>query len=72
MSPENHDEFCRQLAHDLRTPLATIQFSVQGMLRQLRKGPYLAPEVLQDKLVVVERSVQELAKLITEMPYRPR
>lgn len=56
------DEFLATLAHELRNPLAPIRFAVH-----LFKSPAVAPAEFQRTVAVVERQVEQMARLLDDL-----
>jgi PAS domain S-box-containing protein len=63
---QQREEFLSAAAHDLRTPLASIQGLVQVLGRQLARAA-LRPEQVAESLQVLESSTKKAAALIDEL-----
>jgi signal transduction histidine kinase len=59
------DEFLTMAGHELRTPLTTLRLQVQGILRSRSDGG--APERIEDRLLLVERSTRRLHALVDRL-----
>jgi signal transduction histidine kinase len=60
------DVFLRSLAHDLKTPLASLAWHTQLMRRRAREGRLPAP-ALEDGLLAIEATTSEAAAAIDEL-----
>jgi c-di-GMP phosphodiesterase len=60
------DEFLSIASHELRTPVTSLQFAVQAILRLMQKGTLAEqpPETVRDVLETAERQSRKLARLI--------
>jgi PAS domain S-box-containing protein len=70
------DEFLSTAAHELRTPLASLQLTVQGLLRSFDKSAKVAAKVagaivpsqqVVGKLHMIEQMVRRQAKMIEDL-----
>ena len=62
------DDFLSIAAHELKTPLTSLQLHIQGLMSQLRQGlERLPPERLGAKLESANLQTQRLGKLVNEL-----
>ncbi|MFY0571259.1 protein kinase domain-containing protein [Archangium lansingense] len=62
------DDFLSIAAHELKTPLTSLQLHIQGLMSQVRQGlERLPPERLGAKLESANLQTQRLGKLVNEL-----
>jgi len=62
------DDFLSIAAHELKTPLTSLQLHLQGLMSQVRQGvEKLPPERLSTKLDSANLQTQRLGKLVNEL-----
>jgi len=62
------DDFLSIAAHELKTPLTSLQLHLQGLLSQARQSPgRLSPERLSAKLESANHQTQRLGRLVNEL-----
>ncbi|HYO54502.1 ATP-binding protein [Archangium sp.] len=62
------DDFLSIAAHELKTPLTSLQLHIQGLMSQVRQGlEHLPPERLGAKLESANLQTQRLGKLVNEL-----
>jgi signal transduction histidine kinase/tetratricopeptide (TPR) repeat protein len=62
------DDFLSIAAHELKTPLTSLQLHIQGLMSQLRPGArQLPPERLSAKLESANLQTQRLGRLVNEL-----
>lgn len=59
--------FVADASHELRTPLTAMRGNVDVLLRQLRSGRAIPPEVLEESLDDVHREGDRMGRLITDL-----
>jgi PAS domain S-box-containing protein len=61
------DEFLLVAAHELKTPLTSLQLQVSGLLRNLESGTVVDPSRVEARLETADRQVKRLVKLVNEL-----
>ncbi|GCE22274.1 ATP-binding protein [Dictyobacter kobayashii] len=61
------DELLTTTSHELRTPVTTIRGLTQVLLRGLEQGHVPSPEVLAQRLQLIQRETDRLARLSTDL-----
>jgi signal transduction histidine kinase/serine/threonine protein kinase/tetratricopeptide (TPR) repeat protein len=62
------DDFLSIAAHELKTPLTSLQLHLQGLMSQVRQSPgRVTPERLSTKLESANHQTQRLGKLVNEL-----
>jgi PAS domain S-box-containing protein len=63
------DEFLSVASHELKTPISALHLQIETLLRALRKEPEtpLPPDKAKEKLALIERQIDRLARLIGEL-----
>ncbi|MGC4108528.1 MAG: ATP-binding protein [Thermomicrobiales bacterium] len=59
--------FVADASHELRTPLTAMRGNVDVLLRQVRAGRQIAPDLLEDSLEDVHREGDRMGRLITDL-----
>lgn len=63
-SLQSREEFVASVAHDLRTPLTSVQGFVQLLLRRVAQGGATDPVHLQDVLVNIDQAARKMSAMI--------
>ncbi len=61
------DEFLSIAAHELRTPIASLQLATDFLLRQSAQGTLIAPDLLQQALTPMASQAKRLNVLVNEL-----
>jgi PAS domain S-box-containing protein len=61
------DEFLSVAAHELKTPMTSLRLSAQTLLRRLSQGSAPDPVALQRSLRTVDRQIDRLSRLVTQL-----
>ncbi|XXF77079.1 ATP-binding protein [Myxococcaceae bacterium GXIMD 01537] len=61
------DDFLSIAAHELKTPLTSLQLHIQGLQAQLRNPERVSPEKLSSKLESANLQTQRLGRLVSDL-----
>jgi PAS domain S-box-containing protein len=61
------DDFLTVAAHELKTPMTSLQAAVQFLLRQLEKGASVDSAQLRRALLTIERQASRQSRLVTQL-----
>ncbi len=61
------DDFLSIAAHELKTPLTSLQLHIQGLQTQLRNPERLSPEKLTSKLESANLQTQRMGRLVNDL-----
>lgn len=61
------DDFLSIAAHELKTPLTSLQLHIQGLQAQLRNPERVSPEKLTSKLESANLQTQRLGRLVSDL-----
>ncbi len=61
------DEFLAVAAHELKTPIASLRINTQLILRRLQRVAEAMPDWLEDRVRIIDKQSDRLARLITQV-----